>query len=63
MYFLIAISLAIMTVKLLIDYSQARFFKKKFSELVSGDREKALSIMSNAIAKEIIKVESGGYGR
>ncbi len=63
MYFLIVVSLSIMVVKLLLDYSQLRFFKKKFNELVRRDREKALNIMSKAIAKEIVKTGGGGYGR
>jgi hypothetical protein len=63
MYFLIVVSLSIMVIKLLLDYSQLRFFKKKFNELVRRDREKALNIMSKAIAKEIVKTGGGGYGR
>jgi len=63
MYFLIAISIGIMAVKLLLDYSQVRFFRMKFNELVNGDRDKALLIMSNAIAKELLKNGGGEIGR
>lgn len=63
MYFLIAIPIGIMAVKLLLDYSQVRFFRMKFNELVNGDRDKALLIMSNAIAKELLKNGGGEIGR
>jgi hypothetical protein len=63
MYFLIAIPIGIMAVKLLLDYSQVRFFRMKFNELVNGDRDKALLIMSNAIAKELLKNGGGETGR
>lgn len=63
MYFLIAIPIGIMAVKLLLDYSQVRFFRMKFNELVNGDRDKALLVMSNAIAKELLKNGGGEIGR
>jgi hypothetical protein len=63
MYFLIAIPIGIMAVKLLLDYSQVRFFRMKFNELVNGDRDKALLIMSNVIAKELLKNGGGETGR
>ncbi len=62
MYFLIAVSLGIMAVKLLLDYSQVKFFQRKFNDLVNGDRDKALNIMSNAIAKEILRKGGGETG-
>jgi hypothetical protein len=55
MFELLTIIVLIVTTRVALDISDSMFYRRKFIELINRDRDKALNLVSTALAKELAK--------
>lgn len=55
MFELLIIIVLIVVTRVALDISDSMFYRRKFIELINRDRDKALNLVSTALAKELAK--------